>query len=173
MGATKTPLQQYPPQGPKTKNPLPLLIAGAFALVLCALAWSDVVEYFKGEPRLIPKYQRQLERKLIELDEADQYALIATTDGMYPCLHSSRALYHLRIGEVWKYGVTAKGERGRYTAQFLQDNAVSYIIQLHATFSECLKEEQRKLFTYPLLPENLARKEDGRLLRPPYNPVLR
>lgn len=173
MGAYITPRPQAPLPEPKTKNPFPLVVAGAVVLVLGALMWSDVVEYFEGEPRLTPERERYMLRKLDELDEAEQYALIATGDGFYPCLHSRKTLYHLRIGEVWKYGVTAKGVKRGYTARFLQDNAVSYVVQLQATMGECLKEEQRKLFLYPLLPENLARKEEDRLLRPPYNPVLR
>jgi len=38
---------------------------------------------------------------------------------------------------------------------------------------ECLQAEQTKLFSYPVLPENLARLEENRLIRPPYNPVLK
>lgn len=173
MGAYQNPPPNYPTKT-KTKKllSLPLLIIPA-VLILCALKWSDVVEYVNGELQLTPKHQGKLQKKLNELDEAEQYALIATTDGLYPCLHSGHALYQLHIGEVWKYGVTVKGERGRYTAQFLQDNAVSYIVQLRGTMGDCLKEEQRKLFSYPLLPENLAREENNRLLRPPYNPILK
>lgn len=173
MGSYQPPAPHYHPKT-KTKRTLylPLLIVGSI-LIFCALKWSDVVEYVNGEPKLTPKHQNKLQKKLTELDEAEQYALIATKNGSYPCLHSGHALCQLHIGEVWKYGVTVKGERGRYTAQFLQDNAVSYIVQLRGTMGDCLKEEQRKLFTYPILPENLARMENDRLLRPPYNPILR
>ncbi len=83
------------------------------------------------------------------------------------------SLYYLHIGEVWKYGITSRGERGRYTTGFLQDNGVQYLIQFKGTMTECLQEEQRKLFSYPLLPENLVRLEHNRLIRPPYNPVLK
>lgn len=172
MGATFPQIQ--PPSPAPNKRPAAVfVVAGGLLLIVCALKWIDVVEYIEGKPQLSPKYQGVLEKKLSKLDEAEQYALVATADGMYPCLHSGRASCHLRIGEVWKYGVTMKGEGGRYTAQFLQDNAVSYTIQFKGTTTDCLKEEQRKLFYYPLLPENLARPEAERLIRPPYNPVLR
>ncbi len=46
---------------------------------------------------------------------------------------------------------------------------MSYFVQFKGTISECLKEEQRKLFNYPYLPENLGRPEQDRLPRPPYN----
>ncbi|MEI6410005.1 MAG: hypothetical protein WCR52_11515 [Bacteroidota bacterium] len=172
MGAElPQPIKQLPK--PKKKSSFLLLFISALMLIICALKWSDVIEYFNGEPRLTAKHQQQLKKKLDELEEAEQYALVAMTDGWYPWLHSNRALYYLHTGEVWKYGVTTKGERGRYTTEFLQDNGVLYIIQFKGSMTECLQEEQRKLFSYPLLPENLARLEIDRLLRPPYNPVLK
>jgi hypothetical protein len=172
MGADLQQPQSQPPE-PKTKNPFPLIMAGALIMVVCALKWGDVIEYFNGEPRLTAKHQNQLRKKLNELEEAEQYALVAMIDGWYPCLHSGHALCYLHIGEVWKYGVTTKGERGRFTGQFILDNSVGYIIQYTGTVGECLKEEQVKLFSYPLLPENLARLETDRLIRPPYNPVFK
>lgn len=172
MGADN-PRPTFIPPEPEKKSLLPVIIAGTLFLIVCALKWRDVIEYFNGEPRLNSKHQQQLQKKLNELEEAEQYALVAVAEGWYPCLHSGRALYYLRPGEVWKYGVTAKGERGRYTSPFLQNNGVVYVIQFKGTMTECLQEEQRKLFAYPLLPENLARLELDRLLRPPYNPVLK
>ncbi len=158
---------------PETKKTLLFVWAGVLILIICALKWSDVIEYFNGEPRLSSKHQNQLQKKLDELDEAEQYALVAISNGWYPCLHGGRSLYYLKANEVWKYGVTTKCERGRYTSEFLQDNEVLYIIQFKGILSECLQEEQRKLFSYPILPENLSRLEVDRLLRPPYNPVLK
>jgi hypothetical protein len=114
-----------------------------------------------------------LQKKLDELDEAEQYALVARKAGYYPCVHSGHTLYFLQPGEVWKYGVTTKGERGRYSGQFILDNSVSYIIQFTGTIGECLQAEQNQLFTYPILPENLARPEKDRLLRPPSNPIFK
>lgn len=172
MGSTFPSKKTYPKGNPKGHNTL-FIAAIVLLFIVGALKWKDIIQYTDGKPLLSTKRQQMLEKKINELDEAEQYALIATMDGLYPCLHSGCSVYHLRIGEVWKYGVTTKGERGRYTAQFLQDNAVSYIIQFKGTMTDCLKEEQRKLFNYPLLPENLARPEANRLLRPPYNPVLR
>lgn len=172
MGADN-PRPTFIPSEPREKIPFPVIIAGTLLLIICALKWGDVIEYFNGEPRLTSKHQQQLQKKLNELEVAEQYALVAMSEGWYPCLHSGRALYYLHTGEVWKYGITIKGERGRYTSRFLQDNGVLYVIQFKGTVTECLQEEQRKLFAYPLLPENLARLEIDRLLRPPYNPVLK
>ncbi|HOY07180.1 MAG TPA: hypothetical protein PLO67_17350 [Saprospiraceae bacterium] len=172
MGADLQQPQFQPPE-PKKKSLLPFIIGGVAILIVCALEWSDVIEYIDGEPKLTAKHQNQLQKKLDDLEAGEQYCLVAMSDGWYPCLHSGRALYYLHTGEVWKYGITTKGERGRYTSRFLQDNGVLYVIQFKGTVTECLQEEQRKLFAYPLLPENLARLELDRLLRPPYNPVLK
>ncbi len=161
------------PQVPKTGSGIPLLIAGTFFLIVCALKWGDVVKYVNGEAQLTEKHQQQLKKKLDELEDAEQYALVAIADGMYPCLHSGRSLIYLRVGEVWKYGVTSKGEIGRYTTSFLLRNNVSYLLQFRGNFAECLKQEQIKLYNYPYLPENLARPPSVRLPRPPYNPVMR
>lgn len=158
MGADN-PRQSLHTPAPKGKTPLPVIIAGTLILIVCALKWRDVIEYINGEPRLNSKHQQKLQNKLNELEEAEQYALIATKEGFYPCLHSGHALYFLHVGEIWKYGVTTKGERGRFTGQFILDNSVAYVIQHTGTVGECLKEEQVKLFSYPLLPENLARPE--------------
>ncbi len=173
MGADNPrPIFPSPPE-PKAKIPFPVIIAGSLFLIVCALKWSYVIEYINGEPRLNTKHQQQLQKKLNDLEQAEQYALVAMAEGWYPCLHSGRALYYLHVGEVWKYGITTRGERGRYTTRFLQDNRVQYVIQFKGTMTECLQEEQRKLFSYPLLPENLARLELDRLARPSYNPVLK
>jgi len=180
MGAIFSQLEYSPvdmqpqpdPPNPQPKKHTLLIVAGALILVVCALKWGDVVEYINGEPRLTPKHEAQLQKKLNELDEAEQYALIATKEGFYPCLHSGHTSYFLHVGEVWKYGVTTKGERGRYTSQFILDHSVKYVIQSTGSIDKCLKEEQVKLFSYPTLPENLARIEKDRLIRPPFNPIF-
>jgi hypothetical protein len=149
------------------------VIGAVLVLIFFALKWGDVVEYVSGEPRIKAGYQRQLQKKLEKEDRCEQYALIAIANGWYPCLHSGLKMYYLKKGEVWKYGTTGKGETGRYTTQFLRTNNVSYEIEFVGSENECKKQEQRKLHGYPILPENLARPEEYRLIRPPYNPILR
>ena len=154
------------------KSILPL---GAVATLLIALVIFTKV-YFNGEnedPKLKPKEQAKLEKRLKEIDDSEQYALVAGVNGWYPCLHSGRTGYYLYTGEVWKYGVTSKGQFGRYTESFLFKNKVSYIVEFKGNIAECLKMEQIKLYNYPFLPENLARPPEERLPRPPYNPIMR
>jgi hypothetical protein len=82
-------------------------------------------------------------------------------------------MYYLKAGNVWKYGVTTKGERGRYAQKFFVENDVLYLVQFKGNIAECLKQEQIQLFMYPFLPENLTRLPEMRLPRPPYNPIMR
>ncbi len=172
MGATLPETQPHKPP-PKKKTAIPVIVAGVLFLIVCALKWQDVVEYVNGEAQLTEKHQKQLEKKLNEMEDAEQYALVATKDGFFPCLHSGFVRYYLHVGEVWKYGVTTKGERGRYSSEFILNNSVAYIVQFQGTLTECFQAEQIQLFSYPVLPENLARPEMYRLLRPPNNPILK
>lgn len=171
MGADKPKLRK-----PETQTQMPFLLPliGATVLLLVIALFSKAG--FKGEnetPKLHPKEEEKLLKRLKEIDDSEQYALIAKRDGLYLCLHSGRTTFYLKTGEVWKYGATSKGQFGRYTADFLIRNNVSYFVQFKGTFSECLKQEQIKLFNYRYLPENLARPPAERLPRPPFNPVMR
>ncbi|MEI6410452.1 MAG: hypothetical protein WCR52_13775 [Bacteroidota bacterium] len=163
MGAEKPEIKQNM-RSAKTRHPLLLLGLG----LLLAIGLFQNANLIL-EPQLNPKEAAKLQKRLTEIDEAEQYALIANEDGWYPCNHPGRATFHLLPGEVWKYGTTTKGQFGRYNIRYLEEKNVSYIIQFKGTIGECLKEEQRKLFSYPYLPENLVRPEQNRLPRPPYN----
>lgn len=164
---------------PLIQNPQPGTSKSTYLLLVCSVLLTIVfirilaLEKSGSEPKLSPKEEEKLQKRLREIDEAEQYALIATVDGWYPCSHSGRTTFYLKKGEVWKYGVTSKGEFGRYTALFLSKNRVTYFIEYEGTFSECLKQEQIKLFNYSYLPENLARPPTERLPRPPYNSIMR
>ncbi len=171
MGADK-PTVSRPDTKVQTYSPL-LFVALALLLVAIVLLPETGYKVEPEAPKMKPEEKIKLFKRLRELDDSEQYALIAAVDGWYPCLHSGRTTYYLKASEVWKYGVTSKGKFGRYTAAFLIQNKVSYIIQFKGNLSECLKQEQIKLYNYPYLPENLARPPDDRLPRPPYNPIMR
>ena len=168
MGAFKPEAEK--PDTRRQVSLLPLLlglVAGLVLFRIIGLAGSYEA------PKLQPKEEEKLQKRLKEIDDSEQYALIAIVNGWYPCLHSGHVRCYLKIGEVWKYGVTSKGKFGRYSTVFLAQNKVSYIIQFRGSYSECLKQEQIKLFYYKYLPENLARHPNERLPRPPYNSVMR
>jgi hypothetical protein len=148
-------------------------VLATFAVCFIILFKTYIFVKATPDPKLSPKETGKLEKRLREIDDSEQYALKASVDGWYACLHSNRATVFLRKGEVWKYGVTSKGEFRRYNAVFLAKNRVFYFVEYSGTFSECLKQEQIKLFNYPYLPENLTRPFPERLPRPPFNSIMR
>ena len=167
MGTDLTKVSKESPK--RSTTYLPFLMAAIVLLVIVALFKRIDVINALGDMSLDPKEEAKLQKRLKEIDDSEQYALVAETDGYYPCLHSGQVTYFLHKGEVWKYGTTTKRQSGRYSFKFLNRMNVSYITQMEGTIAECLKEEQRKLFNYPYLPENLARPEQDQLIRPPFN----
>ncbi len=164
MGADRPQIKK---KNAKTQTALLLLLIGVFVLLVIAALLTYKQE--DETPALQPKEKVRLEKRLREIDDGQQYALIADEDGWYPCNHPGRVAFYLLPGQVWKYGTTTKGQFGRYSVKYLEEMKVSYVIQFQGTIGECLKEEQRKLFNYPYLPENLARPKKDRLPRPPFN----
>lgn len=171
MGADKPRIQKEPYE-PSISDRSPFIV-GILVLVAIVLSARLYISKTDISDQLDPKEEAKLQKRLKEIDDSEQYALVAKMDGWYPCLHSGRATCYLLAGEVWKYGVTSKGEFGRYSSMFISRNNVSYIVEYKGNMAECLKQEQIKLFNYPYLPENLARPPEDRLPRPPYNPIMR
>lgn len=150
-----------------------LLLGVAFLVCMAALKWTDVIECADGEWRLNPKREAERDKQMRKIDVAEQYALIANIPGYYECLHCPSKRTFLKPNEVWKYGVTNQGEKQRYTAQFFRQRQLRYLVQFSGTYSQCLVEEKRKLFEYPLLPENLARPDSLKMVLPPGNLQMR
>jgi hypothetical protein len=126
----------------------------------------------KGDKvELAPWRKEKLERELEELDHAEQYALLAGRPEFYPCFPcQGKKEIFLTLGEVWKYGVTTKGETGRYRDGFPKPG-LAYVIEFEGPLQECLKQEKLKIYRYATLPENLKRERP--LIRPPGNKVDR
>jgi hypothetical protein len=150
-----------------------LLSGAAFLIAMAALQWTDVVEWVEGEWRLNPKREAERDKQIRKIDDAEQYAFVANIPGYYECLHCPFKRIFLKYNEVWKYGVTNQGEKQRYATQFLAQRGLKYVMQFSGTYSQCLIEEKRKLFEYPLLPENLARPDSIKLVLPPGNLQMR
>lgn len=147
------------------RTPLFLLLAIlTLVLVFFGLHFSGDTE---EAPDLLPDLKEKLERELFEIDHAQQYVLRATDDGNYPCYRCpGRTTIFLRRGEIWRYGVTRKGESGRYPAG-LADQHLFYQVEFEGNYAECLKQEKTKIYHYAIHPENLRR--SFRLDRPPGN----
>ena len=150
-----------------------LLLSAVFLIAMAALQWADVVEWVDEEWRLKPKREAERDKQMRKIDDAEQYALVANIPGHYECLHCPFKRIFLKYNEVWKYGVTNQGEKQRYTTQFLEQRGLKYVMQFSGTYSQCLVEEKRKLFEYPLLPENIARPDSIKLVLPPGNLQMR
>ncbi len=146
-----------------------LLIAAAIGYHIWAGPEYPVVIGPDGEEDIAPDRKRKLERELEEIDNAEQYALIVVIDGYYPCFtcpNGANSIF-LYASEVWRYGITRKGERLRYPRGDFGTEDVRYVLQFTGNFAECLKQEKLKIYNYPLLPE--AQKRKIKLLRPPGN----
>lgn len=120
-----------------------------------------------GNPQAQPGRLKKMQRELDKLDEAEQYVLVATEPGWYPCFNCPDTTHiYLLLGEIWKIGVTTNGP-SRYPKSFYKENKLQYIYQFKGTLQECLREEKKRIYHYPILPENIKRKKP--ILRPPGN----
>lgn len=134
------------------------------------LNWEDVTyidEY--GEPQLKEWRAQDLERQVEELEQAEQYVLLAVEDGFYLCYHCNSRTCYLQQGMVWKYGVTRKGMSGRYKTKWLMSMNLIYKVQFRGTLQECLIKEKSKIISYPLHHDNMVRNIAERMARPPGN----
>lgn len=159
-------------------NPQPwtwfLILLAVAGMIGVVAHWKDadfLEKDEKGKPVLSKKRKEKLDKALKELDEAEQYALLANKNGYYPCYNCGDTLeIFLHAKEVWRYGSTVKREKGRY-GNSLEGKNLFYFVQYEGTLQECLRQELLKIFNYPTLPENLKRAKP--LMRPPGNKVDR
>jgi len=138
------------------------------ATVITGLSWLRQLKYGYE----IAKIDREYKAPVCE-----QYALKAKISGWFPCLNcGSRTKIYLKRDEVWRYGMTGEeGKDGRYPNGLffneqgirLDEEALYYQPEFIGTRVECIKEEKRKIYSYPLLPECQLR--DFKLDRPPGN----
>lgn len=165
------PMRPSAPQNPR--NPRVAMLI--FLLGVCILAvlavWKgvDFLEQDEGGGlRLSAAREAQMQQRLQRLERCEQYVLQAKFSGFYPC-HNCGAdtLIFLRAGEVWKYGITIQGEKGRYPNTWITALGLRYRVQYRGSIQDCLQQETLKIYQYALLPENTRRKLP--LVRPPGN----
>ncbi len=130
--------------------------------------------FFKLSIERAAKKAQEIERiesHSFQYQNCEQYALVATEDGWFPCYNCGTAdSIYLYEGEVWKYGKTCFGEKGRYSTG-LPFPKLIYEIEFEGNEKECLLMEKEKIYNYPNLPECLKRKIV--LLRPAGNKIDR
>lgn len=140
-----------------------LLLAGVVAALLY-MQYDDqvlppgVTQTPDGDLELTPERQAKLDRELEEINNAVQYVLVADKSGYFPCYScpSGQFTVYLNEAEVWKYGVTRKGEDARYNGNYGAPDLL-FVVEFEGDCAECLKMEKAKIYNYPFLPENLAR----------------
>jgi hypothetical protein len=153
----QTPLK--PKRQLSVKKPLMTLIA--------LISLYAAYEIAKDNIGLSPERKAKLNRELEELENAEQYVLRANQSAWYPCYSCpTKNRIFLLKDEVWKYGVTRKGEKGRYGRWHI-GQGLYYLVQYQGPLQECLRQEKIKIYHYALLPENLKREQQ--LIRPPGN----
>lgn len=100
------------PPSPKPKRGLWWVLIVAIVGIYAAFNVEDfdfLVEK-DGVYDLSPKRKAKLEKEQKEIDNAEQYVIIASKAGLYPCYNCGKStLIFLNEGEVWKYGVTRIG----------------------------------------------------------------
>jgi len=143
-------------------------------IIFCLLAASYTV--FEITKEREAKKTKEIERilnKSFNDKTCEQYALVASVSGYYPCYQTEceNLIIWLNAGEVWKYGKTCNGEDGRYLSSYLMEMKLFYRQQFVGNEKECLIIEKQKIYSYPNLPECLIRKII--LLRPPGNKIDR
>ncbi len=120
-----------------------------------------------GQPTLSPERRAKRDSTIRKLGNAEVYALLALVPGWYPCYGCPQGdSIFLFEEQVWRYGVTQNGERVRYPSG-LSHRSLRYKVVGTGNLYECLVLEQRKIYGYAILPENLARSQP--LPRPPGN----
>ena len=160
-----------PTRSPQRKPPGSLT---AFVLVIAALFVTfllhkgpSFLEFRDGKAELSKERQAKLQKELDELENAQQYVLLASRAGYYDCFNcGAKTTIFLEKGHVWKYGVTRKGEKIRYGDWHVQ-RGLYYIIEYEGPIQKCLRREKIQIYNYATLPENLQR--PAPLIRPPGN----
>jgi len=144
------------------------------SLLILAILTTFVVFIFKLSIERAAKKAHEIERiesHSFQYKNCEQYTLVATEDGWFPCFNCGTAdSIYLYEDEVWKYGKTCFGEQGRYPNGLPVKN-LRYEMQIQGTEKECLIAEKEKIYNYPNLPE--CQKRNIFLIRPAGNKIDR
>lgn len=167
------PMPAPAPQNPRSPRTALLFFIACSCILAVLAAWKgvDFLEQAEGGTlSLSSTREAQMQQRLKRLEECEQYVLLAKFSGFYPCYSCGRdTLIFLHAGEVWKYGITIQGEKGRYSNTWVTAAGLKYRMQYQGSIQACLRQETLKIYQYALLPENVKRTPP--LIRPPGNKV--
>ena len=166
------PMRAPAPQPPRKPRAALLFFIVCSCILAILATWKDtdfLAQDAGGNLRLSSAREAQMQQRLQRLEHCEQYVLRAKFSGFYPCYACvADTQIFLRAGEVWKYGITIQGEKGRYR-NWVTTLGLRYRVQFRGTIQDCLRQETLKIYQYALLPENTRRKLP--LIRPPGNKV--
>jgi len=137
------------------------LLLFTFTILFSKRTFEEVVIYDKeGKPQLAPERLEKLKEDTTSVNKCHQYSLFATKSDWYPCYTCmDTSFVFLLRGEVWRYGKHCPKDRPRYSDDLLKSMKLKYKIEFKGNLLQCTKMEKQKIYTYPLLPENLKRKK--------------
>ncbi len=146
-----------------------------FVVILLSLGGSVLYDHFVKKDEggeivgISDKYHDRFKEDSAKLNRCVQYALVAGRNGWYARCGSEDKMY-LYKGEIWKYGISCEETpENRYSQNFYTENTLQFLVEFRGTLLECAVEEKRKLYYYPVLPENAKRPESERLILPAGN----
>lgn len=146
-----------------------LILLGCLAIYMAFESFDDFVEKKPdGSYELKQKRKDQLNDKVRRMrEEAEVYYLLASKDGYYECLHCPNGVFYLYKDEIWKVGITIRGQEGRYKMKYLRRMGLRYKVIYRGNIQRAQELEVIEIGSYPLKPENLQRpdKQQGQLIR--------
>lgn len=117
-----------------------------------------VIEDPDGLVRIRRERLKDLQRKQQELEEEYVcYKLIANMNKYYDCPICFMNKFFLLEEEIIKYGITSKGEEGRYGNKYLIEQQISFIAIDSGSLQDMRALELELIGLYPLKEENQVR----------------
>lgn len=175
----KSGLKVIPGQGKKERNNRPKPIIWFLLVLGCLIVYSVynsqgyeevVTTDSEGNPVLTPDRQAEIARRQNKnIEEAEQYVLIAIAPGYRECYLCPGGKVWLEAGEIAKIGISTNS-KNRYSIEYYEHHGVFYQMEYRGDLTTAKNREIGRLGSYPLLPENLKRK--NKLLYPPLNSKL-
>ncbi|MEM8527452.1 MAG: hypothetical protein AAGG68_22620 [Bacteroidota bacterium] len=142
--------KRFQPPPPEPKSPRGWKILLFFSAIVGILFFYKGVDFIEqdedGNIQISKERQEKMERELEEYENAEQYVIKASYNGYYPCFNcGGRKELYLYRGEVWRYGVTKRGQSGRYP-QGMPFDGLIYEVQFIGSIYECLVLEKKKIY---------------------------
>ncbi|MDB4443262.1 hypothetical protein N9157_02010 [Saprospiraceae bacterium] len=105
-------IKTYDKKNPKRNFTFLIIIALCSCIYLFTNSRKPFIKYDEnGLAKLAEWRQDKLTNELDDLEQAEQYVLVAKATGYFPCFSCpTKQLIHLNKGEIWKDGFTSKGK---------------------------------------------------------------